>query len=76
MDNVYYSNCIIVAIKEKLKDPKNVKIGCDWSIFRMPFFGIHCWWEKDGKEYHFKKDVSVKIGWINYFWHKGYIKGE
>lgn len=69
----YYSNCIIVAIKEKLKDPKNIKISCRFDLHKTPFFGIHCWWEKDDKEYHFQADDDVIIGWINFFWHKGSI---
>jgi len=73
MTNSFYSNCILVAIKAKIKDHA-VKIGFYYNLKAKPFFGVHCWWEKNGKEYHFKKDDDVLIGWLNYFWHKGSIK--
>ena len=54
------SNCLIEAIKAKLEDPQNVRIG-----YISPFINhgaFHFWWikESEGKGYHFRSDKDEK----------------
>ena len=54
------SNCLIEAIKAKLEDPQNVRIG-----YISPFINhgaFHFWWikEPEGKGYHFRSDKDEK----------------
>lgn len=50
MKNEFYSNCLIEALKAKIKDFKNVKIHLMLNSFTI---FPHFWWERNGKAYNF-----------------------
>lgn len=50
MKNEFYSNCLIEALKAKLKDFKHTKIHIMFNDFT---FIPHFWWENNGKAFNF-----------------------
>ena len=55
------SNCLIEAIKAKIKDPQNVRIG--YLAPSINHGELHFWWikESEGKAYHFRSDKDEKF---------------
>lgn len=55
------SNCLIEALKAKIKDPRNVRIG--YLAPSINHGELHFWWIKDseGKAYHFRSDKDEKF---------------
>lgn len=66
-----YSNCLIEALKAKIKDPKNVHIIYLPKKWNM---GInHYMWVKDGMVYHYTHD---KVNTKQQYLFKGYVKKQ
>lgn len=64
-----YSNCLVEALKAKIKDPKNV------YIFKTPFSindDLHFMWKKGDFYYH--APIIGKSHWYNLFFHKVNLK--
>ena len=77
---IFYSNCLIEAIKAKIRDPKNVKIlivpkKLNRERTGRSSIGFHCFWKIGDLVYDFKCESNVK-----YFWQmllfKGYIRAN
>lgn len=63
---MFYSNCLLEALKAKVKDWKNVKI-----IFQKPHHFL--WYDsKDNKVHDFYQADSFN-NWYQMLWHKGYL---
>ena len=62
----FYSNCLIEAIKAKIKNPTNIKI-----MFVKPHHFM--WYEKSSdKVYDFYQRDTFQH-WYQMVWHRGYI---
>jgi len=78
VDPVYSSNCLLKAIKEKIKKPKSVKIhkkGSWFEIFicKWPHF---YWVETQGEmnyKYHFRAKV-FNLPFLKQIWFKGRVE--
>lgn len=69
----FYSNCLIEAIKAKLKN-KNTKIIFVPKKFNDSI-GFHCFWKIDDLIYDFKCESNVKHYWQMLLF-KGYIRAN
>lgn len=70
---VFYSNCLIEAIKAKLKN-KNAQIIFVPKKFNDSI-GFHCFWKIDDLIYDFKCESNVKHYWQMILF-KGYIRAN
>lgn len=71
MENEYYSNCLLEAIKAKMKGGKQIKIMLIKSkdgLFHWIWYDL-----SDGNIYDFQQLYMVKH-WYNLFWFKGKIR--
>ena len=69
---MFYSNCLIEALKAKIKDPKNAKITYI-SPFKNKKFQPHFLWSDGKDDYDF--GVSDKnLKWYNLILFKGEIR--
>lgn len=66
----FYSNCIIEAIKAKIKNPKNVKFTIIWKI-NMIF--PHIMWTDGKYDYDFGFEKHQNISMIHLVFYKGVI---
>lgn len=62
MEEYFYSNCLIEALKAKIKNPKNVhihKVPAKWNHEIFP----HFWWEDGENAFEFltKKDRHFQV---------------
>lgn len=57
-----YSNCLIEAIKAKIKNPKNTRIICLYPKINMGHW--HFLWVNDGKVRHFEDKCSEGCAFI------------
>lgn len=69
----YYSNCLIEAVKAKLKDWKNVKITYV-SPFCNEVFCPHILWSDGKYDYDFGNEGKGDLGIQNWTLHKGHIR--
>ena len=68
---MYYSNCLVEAIKYKLKDWKNVKIIYIPASYNEVYCPHFMW--SDGKnDYDF--EASRYLKWYERLWFKGEVK--
>ena len=68
---MYYSNCLVEAIKYKLKDWKNVRITYIPASYNEVYCPHFMW--SDGKnDYDF--GVDRKLKWYEKLWFKGEIR--
>lgn len=74
ISKTFYSNCLIEALKAKIRDPKNVKILFVSKRFTMSG-RFHYFWKKDNLVYDFKCESNVKHFW-QMFLFKGYIRAN
>lgn len=72
----YYSNCIIEALKAKLKNLHTKFYLCMPYKKKSGKIGsMHALWEDDNYSYDFSDiDWSDNKGWWSYFWYEGYIR--
>lgn len=72
----YYSNCLIEAIKAKIRNPSIKLHFC--KPYRKPngrIGSMHILWEDDNYSYDFSDiDWSDNGHFWQYFWYKGYIR--
>jgi hypothetical protein len=71
MEQLFYSNCLIQAIKAKIKNPKKVKITYI-SPFKNEIFCPHFMWSDGIDDYDFTSNTISK--WYQEYWFKGYIR--
>lgn len=64
-----YSNCLIEAIKAKIKDPKHIKIHR--ISLKLNHNRIHFYWTDSEKFYHY---VNPNLHTKNLLWFKGVYK--
>lgn len=71
----YHSNCLIEAIKAKIKD-KNVKIYfCRPRITENGHFQMcHCMWTDGIADYDFSDREECALKWYQCLWFKGAIR--
>lgn len=69
----YISNCLIEAIKAKLKDWKNIKITYV-SPFDNEVFCPHFLWSDGVYDYDFGNEGKGDQGLLNWTFHKGHIR--
>lgn len=70
-EKYFYSNCLLEALKAKIKNPIKVKIH---SFHSLHTIWPHFWWSVDNDVYEF---VSVKENRkYQVFYFKGYIKSK
>lgn len=69
----YYSNCLIEAIKAKLKDWNNIKITYV-SPFDNEVFCPHILWSDGEYDYDFGNEGKGDQGILNWTLHKGHIR--
>lgn len=69
----YYSNCLIEAIKAKLKDWKHIKITYV-SPFDNEVFCPHILWSDGRYDYDFGNEGKGDQGLANWTLHKGHIR--
>lgn len=73
---IFYSNCLIEALKAKIKDPKNVKIlFVPKKLNGRNRIGFHCFWKIDDLIYDFKCESKVKHFWQMLLF-KGYVRAN
>lgn len=74
MSAVFKSNCLVQAIKAKIKN-RSIKLRL-WTRHRDFCHGLHIYWEDGGKFYHHCgepcEEGKSKLLW--YVWHDGQIK--
>lgn len=72
----YSSNCLIEAIKAKLRNPSGVKIYfCKPRITENGNFQwLHFMWSDKNYSYDFSDDEETEIPWYRTFWYKGRIR--
>ena len=73
VSNIFYSNCLIEAIKAKLKDWKHVKISC-LSPFDNKVFCPHFSWSDGEYDYTFGAVEGTDNLFASWTLHKGYIR--
>lgn len=71
MEKLFYSNCLIQAIKAKIKNPKEIKLTYV-SPFVNEVFCPHILWSDGKNDYDFGIEMYLK--WYERFWFKGYIR--
>lgn len=69
----YCSNCLIEAIKQKLKDWKHIKITYV-SPFDNQVFYPHILWSDGKYDYDFGNENKGDLGILNWTLHKGHIR--
>jgi hypothetical protein len=63
------SNCLVEAIKQKIRNPKTrIFIG----VRKNNVLFVHCWWNVDGKTFHFSVNRNLKF--LERFWFAGSIQ--
>lgn len=63
------SNCLIETIKQKIRNPKTrIFIG----VHKTNIVYIHCWWNVDGKTFHYSVNRNLKF--LERFWFAGSIQ--
>lgn len=67
----FYSNCLIEALKHKLKDWENIKITYIPPQYNEVFCPHFLWY--DG-EFDYDFGVEKHLKWYQIFWFKGYIR--
>ena len=65
----FYSNCLIEAVKAKLRNPKIRMMYCPAYFNEVPC--PHWMWTDGSKEYDFSTGL---LHWWQWIWHKGRIK--
>lgn len=71
-----YSNCLVEAIKAKIKDPKNIDLCFLPAKLNKGRFHIF-WIDKSKKEpvvYHYKTLTFEESCWIDRIWYRGEYK--
>ena len=66
---MFYSNCMIEALKRKIADPKNIKITV---VFKSEARCPHFLWSDGKNDYDF--GVEKRLRWWEIFWFKGSIR--
>ena len=69
-----YTNCLIEAIKAKIKNPKIIlKI---WIDHKQKYHGFHIYWEDNGRYFHHSaiNGENIRFNILHYIWHEGSIK--
>ena len=69
----FYSNCLIEAIKAKLRDWQHIKITCV-SPFDNEVFCPHLLWSDGKYDYDFGNEEKGDQGILNWTLHKGHIR--
>lgn len=70
--NFYYSNCLIEALKAKIKN-KSIKIYyCKPSLKKHQM--AHFMWTDGIQDYDFSDKESDHLSWYNCLWFKGAIR--
>lgn len=69
----YYSNCLIKALKAKIKNWKNVKLTFV-SPFDNEVFCPHVMWTDGKYDYDFGNEGKGDQGILNWTLHKGHIR--
>lgn len=68
--NKFYSNCLIEAIRAKIKNPKIRLMYMPAFLNEVPCF--HIMWMDGDYEYDFWHNGPLK--WYQWFWHTGIIR--
>lgn len=68
----FYSNCLIEAVKAKIKDPCHVKIYVCWPIYNEAPCP-HVMWSDGKADYDFGTPDFLSL-WKAWTIHKGYIR--
>ena len=76
ISNEYYSNCVIEALKAKIKDPKKIKIYfCKPRITENKHFQMfHFMWSDGKADYDFSDLHDGEMPWYQDFIFKGAIR--
>lgn len=69
----FYSNCLIEAIKAKIKDWKHIKLTFV-SPFDNEVFCPHVMWSDGINDYDFGNEGKGNQGILNWTLHKGHIR--
>lgn len=67
----YYSNCLIEALRAKIKDPYGVKLRC-LPAKQNEVFIPHIMWEDSKHTYDFY--TGEKLNPVQILWHRGSIR--
>ena len=71
MSDLFYSNCLIQALKAKVRNPKRVKITYV-SPFANEVFCPHLLWSDGVNDYDF--GIEGYLNWYQRLWFKGHIR--
>ena len=77
LTKIFYSNCLIEAIKAKIKDPKHVKLlFIPKKYNEHNSISFHCFWMKDDIVYDFRAESFNKKHLWQLFLFKGHIRAN
>lgn len=66
----FWSNCIIEAVRAKLRNPKDVRFIMIWPWYNEVWCP-HLMWTDGAFEYDFH---AYHIPWWGWLWHRGFIR--
>lgn len=71
----YYSNCLIEALKQKIKFQKIKLYFCKPRITENGNFQMcHFMWDDGENSYDFTDKEEEEMKWYKCFWYKGHIR--
>lgn len=70
----YLSNCLIEAIKAKLRHPKTVKLYFCKPKWGIHFQNLHVMWDDGEYSYDFSDTLDTQLLWWECFLYLGHIR--